>query len=162
MDKPSGYSLLLNIGGRLWESPRFSLDGNPTDVNWLDAPNSVLSVKYFSNDVLISALVRGPYEGCGFRLRIPYGGDQKKWLTKVDDDGRMYMMKNGQRAYSVQVLHQAVGIYTLVLESEGDDGEYKSVLGAGEGLTPMVVWEWWSSCGICYNARHESFAQFQA
>ena len=31
-----------------------------------------------------------------------------------------------------------------------------------EGLTPMVVWEWWSSCGICYNARHESFAQFQA
>ena len=34
--------------------------------------------------------------------------------------------------------------------------------GAGEGLTPMVVWEWWSSRGICYNARHESFAQFQA
>ena len=26
-----------------------------------------------------------------------------------------------------------------------------AALGVGEGLTPMVGKEWWSSCGICYN-----------
>ena len=128
VDATRAYSLLLNIGGLQWESPAFALVGPPTDVTWLDAPNSRLSIKKFSNDVLIGASVRGPYEGCAFRLRIPYDGCQSRWLTKVDAGGRMYVMKKGCRMYSVPLLHQAVGVYTLVLEFETDGGEFVPVL----------------------------------
>lgn len=124
------YSLVLYFRGTKWVSPNFSLSDSPTDVDWLDAPNSSLSIKCFSNEIPVAAQIQGPFEGFGFRLRIPYDGDKKRWLTDVDSKGHMYVMRNGQRQYEAQLLHQAVGVYVLVLERESDvdEGEYVPVL----------------------------------
>lgn len=122
------YSLILNIGKECWASPRFSIDTGVTDVDWLDAPNSVLSTRYFQNEVPIGAILRGPIEGCKFRLRIPYDGDDKRWLSNIDEAGRMYVKRRGERIYHAPLLHQAVGVYTLVLEAESDDGDFFPVL----------------------------------